>query len=91
MKQTKDPILYAEYESAYVVLLKAEYILTVQELMLFINLRNENNLDYEKEIGNRINRLIDLKENILNGIKQYTMDIYGISQDLENNLKELIK
>ena len=91
MKQNKNLIMYAEYESAYVALLKAEYMLTVQELMLFINLMDENNMDYEKEIENCINRLIDLKESTLNGIKQYTMDIYGISQYLENNLKELIK
>ena len=71
MKQNNNPILGAEYESAYMALSKAEYMLTVQELMLFINLR--------------------LKENTLNCIKQYTMDIDNISKDMVNNLKEMIE
>ena len=70
---------------------KAEYMLTVQELMLFINLRDKNNTNDEKEIENRRIRLINLKENTLNCIKQYTMDIDNISKDMVNNLKEMIE
>ncbi|WP_292608630.1 hypothetical protein [Methanobrevibacter sp. UBA188] len=91
MKQDNNPILYAEYESAYMALSKAEYMLTVQELMLFINLRDKNNTNDEKEIENRRIRLINLKENTLNCIKQYTMDIDNISKDMVNNLKEMIE
>lgn len=87
MKQNNDSILYAEYESAFIAFIKAEYMLSVQELMLFINSKDINS---EKEIEPWRTRLIDTNDNRLNKIKQYVMTIDEISKEIGNNLKELI-
>ena len=49
MKKNKNPILYAEYESAYATLLKAEYMLIVQELMIAINIGDINAEEMKEE------------------------------------------
>lgn len=88
MKQNNNPILYAEYESAFIAFIKAEYMLSLQELMGFIN---SNDSDYENEIEYWTNQLIKTNNNKLNEIKQYVMTIDEISKEIGNNLKELIK
>ena len=87
MKKNKNPILYAEYESAYATLLKAEYMLIVQELMIAINIGDINAEEMKEE---RINRLINIKKNTIYGIQQYMMTIDKITQELEDLLKEMI-
>ncbi|WP_458452943.1 hypothetical protein [Methanobrevibacter sp.] len=88
MKQISNPILVAEYESAFIAFIKAEYMLSLQELMGFIN---SNDSDYENELEYWTNQLIKTNNNKLNEIKQYVMTIDEISKEIGNNLKELIK
>ena len=66
MKQNNNPILVAEYESAFIAFIKAEYMLSLQELMGFIN---SNDSDYENEIEYWTNQLIKTNNNKLNEIK----------------------
>ena len=88
MKQNNNLILDAEYESAFIAFIKAEYMLSVHELMAFIN---SDDTDYENEIEYWMNQLINTNDNKLNEIKQYVMTIDEISKEIGNNLKELIK
>lgn len=88
MKQNNNPIFDAEYESAFIAFIKAEYMLAVQELMLFIN---SNDSDYEDAIEYWTNQLIKTNDNKLNEIKQYVMTIDEISKKIGNNLKEMIE
>ena len=88
MKQNNNPILDAEYESTFIAFIKAEYMLSVHELMGFIN---SDDTDYENEIEYWMNQLINTNDNKFNEIKQYVMTIDEISKEIGNNLKELIK
>lgn len=88
MKQNNNPILGAEYESAFITFIKAEYMLSVHELMGFIN---SEDADYENEIEHWRNQLIKTNDNKINEIKQYVMTIDEISKEIGKNLKEMVE
>lgn len=85
MKKTTDAILNLQNRSTYLDFLKSEYMLVAQDLMFTIfDSEDETTLESEEEIEELSCKLIDSKEELIKGLKEFISYVELLNCELKN-------